>query len=240
MSYPQIDSLTLEDTWMILLDRILDQGDIQTPWVLHENDQLDFYDRIIVDGSLTKPSQAVLDAELVSYKAELTTLEDARVAAEQAKAARKVKVDALDKDTLRSILEDLSLDIANVALLKEQLINDTDETLLDSIEAQKSTTEQRVSLEVANEALVKVGAEKMSKGSRVVALINGINSGKTGLTTGDIQTLISTYDPIIKALQTGSLETAKALIEAETPDGVVMLQADKDKVVAELNKLIGA
>lgn len=72
--------------------------------------------------------------------------------------------------------------------------------------------------------------KKMSCGSDVVALIVDRNNDKD-LNQGQVVQLAKSYSDVISLLNTGSLDTAKAVITAMEPDGVIMTEEDKTEAL---------
>lgn len=78
---------------------------------------------------------------------------------------------------------------------------------------------------------------KIQRGDEVIALISILNEDK-GLNASQVQTFVSTYAPIMQMVQSGSFPTAKTMVEAVTPDGVIVTADDKTKIIAKLDELI--
>jgi hypothetical protein len=178
------------------------------------------------------PQDGTLEDELEVYKSELI-----------AELNEKLRVEDWtsrfnDISDLRMVCHDLGINEPNLKVFVKRIIEENDEAILLAIEAQAVITDADIVAKNANEDLIRAGQNKIGKCGRVLALVNGINEQKTDLTVAETQALLSTYGPIIQALGAGALETSKALIEAETPDGIVMTQADKDIILAEINRLL--
>jgi hypothetical protein len=71
-------------------------------------------------------------------------------------------------------------------------------------------------------------------GRRLIAIISIRNDSKD-LDASEIVQFATDYATINTALLNGSIGTAKALIQAITPDGVITTQADKDALINEIN-----
>lgn len=71
-------------------------------------------------------------------------------------------------------------------------------------------------------------------GRRLIAIMSIRNDAKA-LNQSQIVQFASDYADINMALLNGSIATAKALIQAITPDGTITTQADKDALIAEIN-----
>lgn len=87
------------------------------------------------------------------------------------------------------------------------------------------------------EAYVQLALKKIACGERVIALLVVRNQPK-GLTPVQIAQMNSVYAPIKGLLETASLVTAKAQIEAVTADGMLITEADKTALAAETQKCI--
>lgn len=102
----------------------------------------------------------------------------------------------------------------------------------------------KASVEAAD--LAKAGADaaiaqklkNMEFGKRVLAIVSVRNDAKS-LQPADVLSLSNTYAPIQALLLNGSIATAKAQVEAITPDGTLVTQADLDAILAEMNAYLG-
>lgn len=90
----------------------------------------------------------------------------------------------------------------------------------------------------ASEAAVAAKLKNMEFGKRVIAILSVRNDAKS-LSAADIVSLTNTYAVIQSLLMSGSIATAKAQIEAVTPDGTLVTQDDKDALLAEINAYLG-
>ena len=228
----KINALTLQDVWQYLLSRLVDAGDIPQPFFLREEGAT-FYERIDLDNSLTKPSLEDLNIELQKYKNELIVEENARIAEEERVKALEERISKLGD--VRAILNDLGSSVRNHAIYLQEIIKNDDVAELKKLEAQAEITKPRVSEAISVEELIIKGERRIHRGMRILALINGINSSKENLTDMEVQRLLQVYSPIISALQTGSLATAKTLVEKTAPDAVMTAQ-DKSKILSELSR----
>lgn len=87
------------------------------------------------------------------------------------------------------------------------------------------------------EASIQVALKRIECGKRVIGLLIVRNSVKV-LTTAQVGQINTTYSPIKSLIETGSLVTAKEYMQAITPDGVLITEADKSDLVAEINKCL--
>lgn len=103
---------------------------------------------------------------------------------------------------------------------------------------------EKTSVEAADAAKAQlradIGAMKahIKFGNRMIAYIGARNMAKS-LTTAQVKTVVETYSTIQALLASGSIATAKVEIEAVTPDGTLITQADKDAILAEVNAYLG-
>lgn len=86
----------------------------------------------------------------------------------------------------------------------------------------------------AQESALKEVQRRRNAGQRVISLVILRNSVKN-LTDEQVVQLHSTYATIKAFLEDGSLDRAKAAVEATIPDGIVMTSADKDAIIEEIN-----
>ena len=84
------------------------------------------------------------------------------------------------------------------------------------------------------EAALNTRMSRQTKCLRVIALIGHLNEQKS-LTQEQVITFAETYQSIQLMLLGLSLPTARAMIAAVTPDGVIVTQADKDALLAEID-----
>jgi len=90
----------------------------------------------------------------------------------------------------------------------------------------------------ASEAAVQGKIKNMEFGKRILAIVSIRNDAKS-LSAADVLSISNTYAPIQALLLSGSIATAKAQIEAITPDGTLVTQADLDAIVAEIDAYLG-
>jgi hypothetical protein len=87
---------------------------------------------------------------------------------------------------------------------------------------------------LALEAALQTRMSRQTKALRVIALIGHLNEQKS-LTQEQVISFVSTYQSIQLMLLGLSIPTARAMIAAVTPDGVIVTQADKDALLAEID-----
>lgn len=110
-----------------------------------------------------------------------------------------------------------------------------------ALDAVKLAAYQAAKVLEASAALKEAGIQGALKriecGKRVIGLLVLRNSSKV-LTTANIAQINTVYAPIKSLIETGSLVTAKEYMLAITPDGVLITEADKSDLVAEINKCL--
>ena len=82
MTLAEIAALTLDDVFYIILDRLVDQSGVPEgeDWFTTTEGVTPLYERTTLHVSLTKPTLQEMEDDLVVYKAELTAVEEARIA----------------------------------------------------------------------------------------------------------------------------------------------------------------
>lgn len=89
----------------------------------------------------------------------------------------------------------------------------------------------------AREMAIQTALKRIDCGKRVIGLLVVRNSTKS-LTTAQIGQINSIYSPIKGLIDTGSLVTAKELMTAITPDGVLITLEDKNELLEEITKCL--
>jgi hypothetical protein len=90
----------------------------------------------------------------------------------------------------------------------------------------------KVALQVSEDE-IKLRIRRQEFGRRIIAIMSIRNDSKN-LTGPQIVQFATDYANINTALLNGSIATAKALIQAITPDGVITTQTDKDALINEI------
>jgi hypothetical protein len=104
---------------------------------------------------------------------------------------------------------------------------------LDAYNAQELEKSQAVALD----ASIQVFLKRIDCGRRVIALMAVRNVPKN-LNTIQVAQMANTYASIKGLLETASLNTAKAAIQAVVPDGVLVTADDQTALVAEVDKCL--
>ncbi len=85
--------------------------------------------------------------------------------------------------------------------------------------------------------LVDRGRKRVRFGEATIQLLQGLFASKT-MTVAQREQIFNGLSAIIVALRSGSIEVAKVKIEALVPDNVLLLQADIDLAIAEIDKFL--
>lgn len=88
------------------------------------------------------------------------------------------------------------------------------------------------------EAAIAAAMSAIAFGSRIIAYFGVLTDAKD-LSVEQIATLNETFGPIMTLLNSGSIGTAKAAIEAITPDGVLITENDITLILGEINNFLG-
>lgn len=233
MTLQEIAALTLEETFDVLLPRVLDLSIVpsrEQPYSLDLDDTKPFYDRIYWNSNLNAPPEQVFIDELAEYKVELSGYEQARLDEIARVDALKARFDALDSDILSSIGV-AGYDSERIVLYndldKARIIKLGDTASLDAIEASWAA----IKLRYLRESRRKQGASARIICQTVLDIIGGHNI-QNGTSGAELDNMTGLYGNILSALQQNRPLKAKSLITAVTPDGVFVTQEMKDEVLA--------
>lgn len=116
-------------------------------------------------------------------------------------------------------------DKKDIALQRAALDNDGNLIVEDNPDA--------VSAGIPTEDSITTRIKRMEFGKRIIAIMSIRNDAKS-LDTAQITQFAADYADINVALQNGSIATAKALINAITPDGTITTEADKTALIDEI------
>jgi type VI protein secretion system component VasK len=189
---------------------------------------LPFYDRITVDTSLTKPTEQEMLDELEVYKGELTAVENERLR----RVDWTLRFDSLNDP--RSIMNDLGINRANIALYFKEIVDNADEQPLLDLEAQAPITEASLQADASKEDKKELGRNARRCCEAVLDLIAGWNITRT-LPKEDIATLKTTFALINEYLKDNQPWSAKAEIDLVVADALVT-QEMLDDVKAEFSR----
>ena len=231
MNYDEINALTIETTYYELLLRILDFSGVpdgEAYVSLNPDEGLEFYDRIEVHVSLIKPTLAALESELVEYKAELTAAEDARLVEVARVQAIKDRWNAISD--INGAAVEAGLFQPNMALELKRIIDEDDMTTLKVLEAAAPVHDAKVAQAQAKSARKELGRQARRVCEDVLDIIAGFNLERT-LTAEQITTMQSTFAAIDANLRASRPWSAKPLIEAISPDEVLVTTEMKTELL---------
>ena len=246
MNYEQINALTVENSIVDLLYKlrdfsILGEGEQHYYFVDDEN-ETNYNNLVVPAAEVTKPTLQEFENELVVWKAELTAEEDARLAEIARKEDLTNRFNTIhSKDSGVPAFHQAALivaetaDTANAKKYIFDLINDISrsaeaETLMSQIEAKdvELTAAQAVqAVKSTRKALGRLARETCQD---VLDVIAGWNMERS-LTEQQITDLQVAFSDTEAALQANRPHQAKPLIEAITPDEVLITQEMKDEVL---------
>ncbi len=136
MKLEKIAALTLKDLIRKIIPRILDLSSVpegEPIFQLDVDENKDFYDRIILNSVLVKPSLDRMNEELNEIKAELTAEENARLA-EKARV-KEIKDSFRAIPDIRGAFQKAGLNIPNPKMELKRIIAENDQTRLALLEA---------------------------------------------------------------------------------------------------------
>lgn len=141
---------------------------------------------------------------------------------------------------LRGVMHEAGISESNPLALLKKIIKEDDQTTLSAMEAAKPAWDSKILL-YNEEQEVSVKARDMEYGVKTIAYINLLNSKKPGVTIADINAILAnaSMQSAVAALQTGSLKTAKSLIQGMDISGTIFTEDDRIKVIERLDKRIG-
>jgi hypothetical protein len=237
----RIDALNIYDIWQEVFNRLY-------PNQLYRNKNKDnlrspseYYQRIdvfqYVDGQevfTAKFPFALYTDEETQYK---NLLKDEVTAADQAEQVKQQILDLLIDIELNVAAGLLGLDKPNAAIYRNELIQSGNlaqaQELKDAYDIWKA--EQDI---IAQESqAIQDGVAAIEKGKKVVAYINFLNRQKN-LTVEQFQQILLDADlQLIERLcLNGSIVSARFQISQYTPDGILITQDDKDKILAFIDR----
>jgi len=181
-----------------------------------------------------KPMLDIFEDELAEFKVDEQARIDAIFVELNARKALQDRIDAIPVDFIE-VARLAGNNETNMELLKKRILDEKDEALLASLEAQVPAAQ----VDRAKNSGINQALQAIEGGKRIVAYMNALNAAKNP-TALQVKAVLQDADlSLIKALlESGSLATAKVEIEAYTPSGIIT-QADKDAILAELNSLLG-
>lgn len=231
MTFEEITALKIEDVYILLLDRILDTSSVPKGEAfvsLHENEELPFYDRILIHPSLVKPSLEVLNQELAAYKSELEAAEQARLDEIARVEDIKTRFEALVD--VRGAIFKAGLDIPNPLIELKRIIAEDDTERLSLLESMDALYQ--------SEDLPKQQVKRAA--SNILRIINGcveiviFHNIANGLSTAQKDQQKADHAALFQHLQDYRPAKFRQAVEALVPNGVETTQEMKDELLAFL------
>lgn len=234
MTLEKIGLIVFKDHASLILDRILDFSVVpvgESIYSLDEDETKVFYDRIILHKKLNMPSQARIDEEVAEYKAELTVIENARLA-----EVARVK----DIEDRFGVIQDLHGVFAKAGLLISNPLVELKRIIKENDQARLSLLESKNTEFIADNVKLKAKAVRKGSGKKArnaceeaLDLIAGYNLEKN-FTAAEITQMESDFGPVVGMLRAFRPTSAKVLIEAIVPDGTILTEEFKSEVLEEL------
>ena len=230
MTFAEINNLTIEQTYLVLIPRILDLSVVPAgePHVqLHENEELPFYERLLLHASLVKPSEQVFSNELDAYKQELTDAEQARLDEEARVNALQARFDALGD--LRGAMGKLGKGDVNSKLEMKRIIEEDDTAALDALESADVDFQNDIEDRNANE-----------QAKKILALINQCvkvvmkHNIKNQLSAAQKDQQKTDHAALFQHLADYRPGKFKSALDGVQPDGTIVKQDLKDELLALL------
>lgn len=225
----QINAYTVEEIFPILLSRILDISNFEdVPYMLDTDLNMPFYDRIIMHENLVKPEESRLNTELAEYKAELIAEENARLA----ELARVQDItDRFNAMTnIRAVLNHFEIEMNNPHVELKRIVADNDQAALVALEAKFAEYSALSQSEESKKDKIEMGRKVRELSSAILDLVAGYNIERQ-LTVAQIDSMESSFGPILQALSVNRVDKAKALIEDMTVDGTLFTQDMKVEIL---------
>ena len=226
MTLDQIDNMTLEDNLWQMIHRLVDIVGLpegEALLTLDEDDLLSDYDRIIINPIFIKPTLEELEAELILLKAELTAIEDARLA----EIAR-----VQDINDRWSAMTDIRAvtSIQNPALELKRIIRENDQAALETLEAAWVIHNQDMVVKAAEQQADEMLSQLLDSITGCIKIVAKFNmtSGLTSIQKDDQEEM---YADVFKALKDYRPGKFKKYVTALIPDKTLVTQTLKDELL---------
>ncbi len=210
MTVDQILNQTLYDTYIQLIIRILDTSIVpegEPIAMLDNDDELSFYERLIVHQNLVKPELSRLESELVEYKEEL-------VQAFRADVAQRLSALLYVRESMAA-LEWISGSYTNLALFMDGIRASNDTVILEQLETKELEITPEMELIAEIEEDEKSGAEDEQICQGIHKIIGGHNK-KNNLTATEIIQLKEDFSQVFDCIIMRMPKTVKTLVAAAT------------------------
>lgn len=234
MTLQEIDQLTLESRIYVILDRLLDLSVLnQGEEILSIIEAENYYDSVVLNSKLTKPSLIELEQELNIIKDELRVIENARLAEVERVTAIENRWQALDD--IHGVYLHLNISVRNPMLDLKRIIDENDVDYLSNLETAHSEIVAAESLKSSNENLVELGKNNRLICQEILDLIDGHVMDKN-FTSEQKDQMETDYSQIMSALSFKRILKAKALIQAIDTSSSVITEDMKTSILAVYTK----
>lgn len=233
MTLEEIAALEIKDVFQLLLSRIIQiPADLDGPiFMLDQDESKDFYDRVIMNTDLVKPSKELFDDELAEYKAELSAVEQARL--DEVARVEDIKSRWGAIEDIRGAIAEAGIDVPNPAIEIKRIIEENDQAQLSLLESKGADAKVKADLQKSREERKELGKKKRRACEGALDVIAGYVD-QSELDDAQIAQLESDFSQIAQMLRANYAATVKPLIEALSPDGVLVTQELKDDILEEL------
>lgn len=243
MTLEQIENLKLDCSCAFLMvDRILSAQEIpdgekhyeinESFYSDVENNQANYLDFVTVHESLEKPTYEQVVAEFSVYKIELIVEENARL--DEIARVQDIKERWDNIDDITGAFYKAEIVVGNPALELNRIIEENDQSLLSQLESSYAVFKSENSSRKIDLLKIKKGQEARMKCQNVLDYIAGENLERE-LTIEQITQMQTAFSEIESALRAGRPDLATMAANASTPDGIIVTQELKDKVIGLLS-----
>ncbi len=236
MNFEQISNLTIESTFMVLIYRLLDVSTVDPKkpiYMLDKDTSKSFYDRVLMNEKLVKPSLTVLNTELDEYKAELIAIEQARLDEIVRVEVIKSRFEAIED--IRGAIFKAQLDISNPAIELERIIRENDQDRLQLLEQKHGDWAADQLVSGQKESRKDIGRKIRACCDEVLDVVVGHNVERD-LTSEQKNMMAATFAPIMQALMGLRPALAKQAISAAEPDGILVTGNMKNEILDVFTK----
>lgn len=238
----EIDGYDISDLWQDVFPRLYPNQDYDNK-NRSPREGSEYYQRIDVFQMIA--GEKVFATKL-PYADYLTEQDLVKQELKDAKAAEfaDLELEQQVKDILDSIPElnvaiaELSLNQPNALLYKALLIQERDLEQANALKVAYDAWRASQDILEAEENSINDGVAKIEIGKKIIAYINFLNRQKN-LTIEQFQTILADTDlQLIERLcLNGSLSSVRFQVNAYQPDGVIMLEDDKTKILAYMDRV---
>jgi len=233
-----INELLIDDCFFSLLDRLVDFSNIpqnEAPYLLSEDEELSYYERITLHESLTLPSSDDFDAEFIIYKNELIQEINNRYDELERIYSITERYNAIED--IRGAINEAGLDesIPNVKIELKRIIKENDITQLELLENSGAAFIGKEAIKAQKIVRKEKGKKARMLCTDILDLMAGFNLERE-LTSEQINELKTTFAAINGYLMSNQPWAAKVLIDAIEPDDVLVTAEIKQAILNEFTE----